>query len=238
MHINRGGGGLSHGGVPSQGIGFGKATVWAGDLNFAMAVGLLFGILPPMNKTTVFLVLVLGIGVGLLGARFFSAPPVAVPAPVAVVKESVASVPVPKVKAVRPAVAEAPKPTSDEEAARQEYKAKAKAFGEETKKMVEELAGGDQAKLQRAVMAGMMKPEGQAIMKEMRDLGAAFKTATPEEREALGQQAVALRERAMTALRSELAALDVPAAAPAAPATTGETAPLAPTAAPAPVIIM
>jgi hypothetical protein len=104
--------------------------------------------------------------------------------------------------------------------------------------MVEELAGGDQAKLQRAVMAGMMKPEGQAIMKEMRDLGAAFKTATPEEREALGQQAVALRERAMTALRSELAALDVPAAAPAAPATTGETAPLAPTAAPAPVIIM
>ena len=114
---------------------------------------------------------------------------------------------------------------------------------EETKKMAEEIAGGDQNKLQRAVMSGMMKPENQALMKEMRELGAAMRNATPEEREVLGQQAVALRDRAMAALRAEVAALPEPGAAPAipaipapAPVVGGEAAPAAP--APAPVIIM
>ncbi|MEY2751914.1 MAG: hypothetical protein RLZZ550_1885 [Verrucomicrobiota bacterium] len=195
-----------------------------------------------MNKTTVFLTLLLGIGLGLLGARFFADAPVTAggyedPA----TKVEPAPAPVAKVKAPKP-VAEAPKPVAktDDEAARQEAKAKAKAFMEETKKMAEEIAGGDQGKLQRAVMSGMMKPENQALMKEMRELGAAMRNATPEEREVLGQQAVALRDRAMAALRAEVAALPEPGAAPAvapvAPAAGGEAAPAAP--APAPVIIM
>jgi hypothetical protein len=194
-----------------------------------------------MNKSTVFLTLLLGIGLGLLGARFFADEPAPVTPPVAVAPVEPPPAPIAKVKAPKP-VAEAPKAVVkvDEETARQEARAKAKVFMEETKKMAEEIAGGDQNKLQRAVMSGMMKPENQALMKEMRELGNAMRNATPEEREVLGQQAVALRDRAMAALRAEVAALPEPGAAPAAvppaAAAGGEAAPAAP--APAPVIIM
>ncbi len=194
-----------------------------------------------MNKSTVFLTLLLGIGLGLLGARFFAEAPAPVAKPAAVAPVEPTPAPIAKVKAPKP-VAEAPKAVVkvDEETARQEARAKAKVFMEETKKMAEEIAGGDQNKLQRAVMSGMMKPENQALMKEMRELGNAMRNATPEEREVLGQQAVALRDRAMTALRAEVAALPeagaAPAAVPPAPVVGGEAAPAAP--APAPVIIM
>ena len=194
-----------------------------------------------MNKSTVFLTLLLGIGIGLLGARFFAEEPAPVAKPAAVAPVAPTPAPIAKVKAPKP-VAEAPKAVAkaDEETARQEARAKAKVFMEETKKMAEEIAGGDQNKLQRAVMSGMMKPENQALMKEMRELGNAMRNATPEEREVLGQQAVALRDRAMAALRAEVAALPEPGAAPAAvppaAAAGGEAAPAAP--APAPVIIM
>lgn len=194
-----------------------------------------------MNKSTVFLTLLLGIGLGLLGARFFAEAPAPVAPPVAAAPVEPTPAPIAKVKAPKP-VAEAPKAVAnaDEETARQEARAKAKVFMEETKKMAEEIAGGDQKKLQRAVMSGMLKPENQALMKEMRELGTAMRNATPEEREALAQQAVTLRDRAMTALRAEVAALPeagaAPAAVPPAPVVGGEAAPAAP--APAPVIIM
>ena len=194
-----------------------------------------------MSKTSGFILLILGLGLGLLGARFFAEAPAPVTPPVAVAPVEPTPAPIAKVKAPKP-VAEAPKAIAkaDEETARQEARAKAKVFMEETKKMAEEIAGGDQNKLQRAVMSGMMKPENQALMKEMRELGNAMRNATPEEREVLGQQAVALRDRAMAALRAEVAALPEPGAAPAAvppaPAAGGEAAPAAP--APAPVIIM
>ena len=170
-----------------------------------------------MNKSTVFLTLLLGLGLGLLGARFFAEAPAPVAKPAAVAPVEPTPAPIAKVKAPKP-VAEAPKAVAnaDEETARQEARAKAKVFMEETKKMAEEIAGGDQKKLQRAVMSGMMKPENQALMKEMRELGTAMRNATPEEREALAQQAVTLRDRAMTALRAEVAALPEAGAAPAA----------------------
>ena len=200
-----------------------------------------------MSKTTVFLVLLLGVGLGLLGARFLQSPANPTPAVVQAVPAPTPTAPVAKAKTPKP-VADLPKPEAKAEAdaARQEARAKAKAFMEETRKMAEEIAGGDPNKLQRAVMAGMMKPENQALMKEMRELGAALRNATPEEREALAQQAVTLRDRAMAALRVEVAALPesgatpgvVVPAAPLAPATSGEAAPAAPAAAPAPVIIM
>lgn len=194
-----------------------------------------------MNKSTVFLTLLLGIGLGLLGARFFAETPAPVAKPAAAAPVEPTPAPIAKVKAPKP-LAEAPKAVAkaDEETARQEARAKAKVFMEETRKMAEEIAGGDQNKLQRAVMSGMMKPENQALMKEMRELGTAMRNATPEEREVLGQQAVALRDRAMAALRAEVAALPeagaAPAAVPPAAAAGGEAAPAAP--APAPVIIM
>jgi hypothetical protein len=198
----------------------------------------------PMSKTSAFLMLLLGLGFGLLGARFLGSEPAPVPPPIAATPVEPAPAPVAKVKAPKP-VAETPKAVvkSEDEASRQEAKARAKAFMEETRKMAEEIAGGDQGKLQRATAAMAMKPENQALMKEMRELGAALRTATPEEREALAQQAVALRDRAMVALRAEVAALPEAGAAPGAPTAApvggGEAAPAAtPAPAPAPVIIM
>ena len=110
---------------------------------------------------------------------------------------------------------------------------------DETRKMVEDIAGGDQAKLQRAMFSGMMKPEGQAIMKEWREFGEAMRNASPAEREALAQQAVALRDRTLNALRAEMAAQSnlAPGAPVAVPAEAGAPAGQ-PAAQPAPVIIM
>jgi len=148
------------------------------------------------------------------------------------------------VEAPRPvakSVAQPPRPTpaitekSGDDIAKEELKARAKAFAEETKKMVEEISGGDQAKLQRAMFAGMMKPEGQAIMAEAREIGEAMRNATPAEREALTQRSLALRDRTMSALRNEMAALNNPA--PAAPVSRPAEAG-APAAQPAPIIIM
>ena len=188
-----------------------------------------------MSKTTLVLILALGLGGGFLIARYaFPTPaPVVVEASKPAEPEKVA--PVAKARASRAAEAPAATEKSEEEIAKEEFRARAKAFGEETKKMVEEISGGDQAKLQRAMFAGMMKPEGQAIMAEARELGEAMRNATPAEREAIGQRAIALRERAMNALRAEMAALNNPAPAvpAAAPAENG-----APAAQPAPVIIM
>jgi hypothetical protein len=188
-----------------------------------------------MSKTTLVLILALGLGGGFLIARYaFPAPaPVVVEAPKPAAPEKVA--PVAKARGPRAVEAPAGAVKSDEDLAKEEFKARAKAFGEETKRMVEEISGGDQAKLQRAMFAGMSKPEGMAIMNEARELGEAMRNATPAEREALGQKAIALRDRAMNALRAEMAALNNPApAAPvAAPAEAG-----APAAQPAPVIIM
>lgn len=185
-----------------------------------------------MSKTTLVLLLALGLGGGFLIARYaFPTPaPVAVEAPKPTAPEQVA--PVAKPRPARPIEAPVAAEKSDEDIAKEEFKARAKAFAEETKKMVEEISGGDQAKLQRAMFAGMMKPEGQAIMAEARELGEAMRNATPAEREALGQRALALRDRAMNALRAEMAAVNNPAPA-AQPAETG-----APAAQPAPVVIM
>ena len=163
---------------------------------------------------------------------------------VAAPKATVVEAPAPVVKAktvVAPRAIEAPVAVekSDEEIAKEENRARMKAFGEETKKMIEEIAGGDQAKIQRAMMTGMMKPEGQAIMKEWREFGESMRNATPADREAITQRATSLRDRTMSALRNEIAAQGT-----AAPAQDGS--PFTPPAAggatpggqPAPVIIM
>jgi hypothetical protein len=187
-----------------------------------------------MNKTSLILLLVLGLGVGFLIARYVKPTPAAVELPKATIREEQRPAPV-VARPVRRTPATETAEKSEEDLAKEEFQARAKAFGEETKKMVEEIASGDQAKLQRAIFSGMMKPEGQAIMKEWRAFGEAMRTATPAEREALGQQAVALRDRTLNALRAEMAALNNPA--PAAPDRSPADAGTAPSQ-PAPVIIM
>ena len=157
-----------------------------------------------MSKTTLVLILALGLGGGFLIARYaFPAPaPVAVEAPKPAAPEKVA--PVAKARVPRTVEAPAGAVKSEDDIAKEEFKARAKAFGEETKRMVEEISGGDQAKLQRAMFAGMSKPEGMAIMNEARELGEAMRNATPAEREAL-QAKVEKLHRSWTKDRDYLA---------------------------------
>ena len=192
-----------------------------------------------MSKTSLILMLALGLGGGFLIARYFTPEPapVVVEAPKPVVPERVDPVAKARVPRADGRLDGAQK--SEEEVAKEEMRARAKAFMDETRKMVEDIAGGDQAKLQRAMFSGMMKPEGQAIMKEWREFGEAMRNASPAEREALAQQAVALRDRTLNALRAEMAAQSnlAPGAPVAVPAEAGAPAGQ-PAAQPAPVIIM
>lgn len=192
-----------------------------------------------MNKTTIAFLLLLGLGLGFLVARFIPATPVMVEAP----KPAVVAAPVPVAKAkpvVAPRAIDAAVAVekSAEEIAKEENRARIKAFGDETRKMVEAIAGGDQAKIQRAVLTGMMKPEGQVIMKEWREFGESMRNATPADREAITQRATSLRDRTMTALRNEIAAQGTAAPAADNPFTAPAAGGAAPSGQPAPVIIM
>jgi hypothetical protein len=72
----------------------------------------------------------------------------------------------------------------------------------------------------------MLDPSSQEILKRGREIGEAFRAAeTDEQRAALETEVIALREQAMSALKTQLDKLDAPAAAPAAPAAP---APLVP----------
>ncbi len=99
-------------------------------------------------------------------------------------------------------------------------KARFKEFGDETRRLALEIAG-DEKRLQEAVRAGMLTPEGIGIMMKAREIGENFRKATTdEEREAALAEVPALRDQAMARLRIEVDKLDgrAPAATPAAPA--------------------
>jgi hypothetical protein len=99
-------------------------------------------------------------------------------------------------------------------------KARYKAFAEETRKIAMDLAGGDEKKLGQAIRNGMLDPSSQEILKRGREIGEAFRNAqTDEQRAALETEVIALRDQAMSALKTQLDKLDAaPAAAPAVPA--------------------
>lgn len=171
-----------------------------------------------MRPLTIVIYVVFGIALGVLGMQFWpkaesAAPlPVSVPvveAPAAVVKpkEVVKAKPTPPIENKRPEVSE-------------EMKARFKVFGEETRQMALDIAGGDEKKLGNAIRAGMFTAEGIEVMRRAREMGENFKKATTdEEREALLGQVPALREQAFAQLRMEVAKLDgaVPAAGTPAP---------------------
>ena len=98
--------------------------------------------------------------------------------------------------------------------------ARNKAFAEETRKIAMDLAGGDEKKLGQAIRNGMLDPSSQEILKRGREIGEAFRNAqTDEQRAALETEVIALRDQAMSALKTQLDKLDAaPAAAPAVPA--------------------
>lgn len=168
-----------------------------------------------MKKTSLFITIAFCVAIGFLIARLISPSPT--PAPAKVEQPVVAPTPKPKpAVATKPSTpAPAKRPPMDEAT-----KARYKAFGEETRKIAMDLAGGDEKKLGQAIRNGMLDPSAQEILKRGREIGEAFRAAeTDEQRAALETEVIALREQAMAALKTQLDKLDAaPAAAPAVPA--------------------
>ena len=169
-----------------------------------------------MKKTSLFITIAFCVAIGFLIARFTSPSPTPAPAKV---EQPVVVAPTPKpapIVAAKPAVpTQAKRPPMDEAT-----KARYKAFGEETRKIAMDLAGGDEKKLGQAIRNGMLDPSSQEILKRGREIGEAFRNAqTDEQRAALETEVIALRDQAMSALKTQLDKLDAaPAAAPAVPA--------------------
>jgi hypothetical protein len=167
-----------------------------------------------MKKTSLFITIAFCVAIGFLVARFIT--PSEAPAPTKVEQPVVTPTPKPKpAVAIKPTTpAPAKRPPMDEAT-----KARYKAFGEETRKIAMDLAGGDEKKLGQAIRNGMLDPSSQEILKRGREIGEAFRAAeTDEQRAALETEVIALREQAMSALKTQLDKLDAPAAAPVVPA--------------------
>jgi hypothetical protein len=168
-----------------------------------------------MKKTSLFITIAFCVAIGFLVARFITPSEAPLPAKVeqpVVVVSTPKPTPVVATKPVAPT--QAKRPPMDEAT-----KARYKAFGEETRKIAMDLAGGDEKKLGQAIRNGMLDPSAQEIFKRGREIGEAFRDAqTDEQRAALETEVIALREQAMSALKTQLDKLDAPVAAPAVPA--------------------
>jgi len=169
-----------------------------------------------MNKTSVAITAAFCVAIGFLIARFIG--PTETPAP-AKVDKAVVAAPAP---APQPAKVAAPKPVTPTPSKRppmdEATKARFKAFGEETKQLALDLAGGDEKKLSQAFRNGMTNPASQDLFKRGREIGEAFRAAqTDAEREALMADVQSLREQGLGILKAELDKLDTPAATPVAP---------------------
>ena len=169
-----------------------------------------------MKKSSLLVTIAFCVAIGFLIARLTSPSPTPAPAKI---EPPVVVVPTPKpapVVTAKPAVpTQAKRPPMDEAT-----KARYKAFGEETRKIAMDLAGGDEKKLGQAIRNGMLDPSSQEILKRGREIGEAFRNAqTDEQRAALETEVIALRDQAMSALKTQLDKLDAaPAAVPVVPA--------------------
>ena len=170
-----------------------------------------------MKKTSLLITLAFCVAIGFLIARLTGTAPT--PAPLPVKTEPIVEAPKP---APKPAPVVATKPATPTQTKRppmdEATKARFKAFGEETKKMALDLAGGDEKKLGLAFRNGMSNPASQDLFRRGREIGEAFRAAeTDAEREALMADVQSLREQGLGILKAELDQLDAaPATAPAA----------------------
>lgn len=171
-----------------------------------------------MKKTSLFITIAFCVAIGFLIARLVSPSPTEAPgkvAPPVVAVTPPAPKPAPVAAAQPTTPAPAKRPPMDEA-----MKARFKAFGEETKQLALDLAGGDEKKLGQAFRNGMTNPASQDLFKRGREIGEAFRAAqTDAEREGLMADVQALREQGLGILKTELDKLDAaPAATPAVPA--------------------
>jgi len=216
-----------------------------------------------MNKNRVFLFLTLfvGIGGGLLIAKYGSTSPavpsVANPSPEVTTTttrptatgRTARNLHVDKSTNVQPELVEADQTT--ESAARDQLEQRFRSFREDGRKQFEDLVGGDREKMGRLFRSAFANPEFQEIFQSSRTISEKWRTASDAEKPALMDQLTALRAKGLNIAKQELAKMDAPAA-PVQPTVTVEGAaivqptPRAPgnapaeaqPAAPAPVIIM
>jgi hypothetical protein len=176
-----------------------------------------------MNKTSLAITAAFCVAIGFLIARFVGPSDLE---DVTKVEKPVVTAPTPQPKPTKVA---APKPVAPTQAKRppmdEATKARYKAFGEETRKMALDLAGGDEKKLGQAFRNGMINPATQELFKRGREIGEAMRNAqTDEERAQLEGQVIALRDEGLGMLKAELDKIDAteaagqPTPAPAAPA--------------------
>lgn len=178
-----------------------------------------------MNKTSLAITAAFCVAIGFLVARFIRPSDLE---DVTKVEKPVVTAPTPEPKPTKVA---APKPVAPTQAKRppmdEATKARYKAFGEETRKMALDLAGGDEKKLGQAFRNGMINPATQDLFKRGREIGEAMRNAqTDEERAQLEGQVIALRDEGLGMLKAELDKIDAteaggqpaPAPAPVIPA--------------------
>jgi len=175
-----------------------------------------------MNKTSVAITAAFCVAIGFLIARFIGPSETTAPAKV---EKAVVTAPTPT---PQPAKVAAPKPGAPTQAKRppmdEATKARYKAFGDETRKMALDLAGGDEKKLGQAFRNGMANPATQDLFKRGRALGEALRAAqTDAERTALEGEIGALRDEGLGLIKAELDKIDatpaagLPAPTPPAP---------------------
>lgn len=215
-----------------------------------------------MNKNRVFLFVTLfvGIGGGLLIAKYGSNGPVvpssANPSPEVTstttrptaAGRTARNLHVDKATNVQPELVEADQTT--ESAARDQLEQRFRNFREDGRKQFEDLVGGDREKMGRLFRSAFSNPEFQEIFQNSRAISEKWRTASDAEKPALMDQLTALRAKGLNIAKQELAKMDAPAA-PVQPTVTIEGGTVvqpntgtlklgdgAQPAAPAPVIIM
>ncbi len=211
------------------------------------------------NRTFLLLALFLGIGGGLLIAKFANNGP-EVPSlgkPSAEVTTTTTrgtatgrtarGLHVDKTTNVQPELVEADQAT--ETTAKDQLEQRFRNFREDGRKQFEELVGGDREKMGRLFRGAFSNPEFQEIFQSSRAISEKWRTASDDEKPALMDQLTALRAKGLNIARQELAKMDAPAAQAqptvtieggtvVLPANGGKTEATPPPAAPAPVIIM
>ena len=180
-----------------------------------------------MNKTSLAITAAFCVAIGFLIARLTG--PSEIATPVKAEKAIVAAT----MPAPQPAKVATPKPVTPTQAKRppmdEATKARYKAFGDETRKMALDLAGGDEKKLGQAFRNGMANPATQDLFKRGRALGEAMRAPrTDAERTALEGEVAALRDEGMGLLKAELEKIDAAAANGHPSPTPAAPAPVAP----------
>lgn len=216
-----------------------------------------------MNKNRIFLLLTLavGIGGGLLIAKYANNEPAVATVTKKTTPEVTTTTNVPtapgrtakslrldKSTNVQPELVEADQ--AQELTAKDKLEQRFRNFREDGRKQFEDLVGGDREKMGQLFRSAFTNPDFQEIMQNSRSISEKWRTASDEEKPALMEQLAALRTKGLGIAKQELAKMNGPAAAPTisveggtiipagVPATkpADGTQPASP--APAPVIIM